>query len=316
MRFTPFTPFMSAFPAGASPTTRTRIGHRRGPASSPETHSKEDDKNSGSLGPDVPVRTWCTDVPTSTVFVEATCPSEAVMSDAVRQIIERRCPIALRASAARIFCSTPTIPWTGFRGATRRSKARTARDKPIFLSIGYSTCHWCHVMEHESFEDPTVAERAQSRFRVHQSRSRGAAGRRSRLHDVRPGDDRRRRLADERLADARSEAVFRRHVFSARRRGGARPGFVDVLTELARAWRDERDEGPALGRDDPRPAQGSDAAPIDAAPDRAPVAGPEAIEAGIAVVRPGVRPASRRLRRRAEVSAPVGADVPAPGAMR
>lgn len=31
-------------------------------------------------------------------------------------------------------------------------------DKPIFLSIGYSTCHWCHVMERESFEDEGVAE--------------------------------------------------------------------------------------------------------------------------------------------------------------
>jgi len=31
-------------------------------------------------------------------------------------------------------------------------------DKPIFLSIGYSTCHWCHVMEKESFEDPEVAQ--------------------------------------------------------------------------------------------------------------------------------------------------------------
>jgi uncharacterized protein YyaL (SSP411 family) len=31
-------------------------------------------------------------------------------------------------------------------------------DKPIFLSIGYSTCHWCHVMERESFEDADVAE--------------------------------------------------------------------------------------------------------------------------------------------------------------
>ncbi|HZZ78784.1 MAG TPA: DUF255 domain-containing protein, partial [Gemmataceae bacterium] len=29
-------------------------------------------------------------------------------------------------------------------------------DRPIFLSIGYSACHWCHVMEHESFEDPEV----------------------------------------------------------------------------------------------------------------------------------------------------------------
>ena len=31
-------------------------------------------------------------------------------------------------------------------------------NKPIFLSIGYSTCHWCHVMEHESFEDKKIAE--------------------------------------------------------------------------------------------------------------------------------------------------------------
>ncbi|MDP3543883.1 MAG: thioredoxin domain-containing protein [Elusimicrobiota bacterium] len=33
-----------------------------------------------------------------------------------------------------------------------------AEDKPILLSIGYSTCHWCHVMEHESFSVPAVAE--------------------------------------------------------------------------------------------------------------------------------------------------------------
>ncbi|MGE5414809.1 MAG: thioredoxin domain-containing protein, partial [Syntrophomonadaceae bacterium] len=32
-----------------------------------------------------------------------------------------------------------------------------AEEKPIFLSIGYSTCHWCHVMEHESFENPETA---------------------------------------------------------------------------------------------------------------------------------------------------------------
>jgi uncharacterized protein YyaL (SSP411 family) len=43
-------------------------------------------------------------------------------------------------------------PW----GDEAFAKAR-AEDKPIFLSIGYATCHWCHVMEHESFEDPEVA---------------------------------------------------------------------------------------------------------------------------------------------------------------
>src|SRR5947207_14289157 len=31
-------------------------------------------------------------------------------------------------------------------------------NKPIFLSIGYSTCHWCHVMERESFENDKIAE--------------------------------------------------------------------------------------------------------------------------------------------------------------
>ena len=31
-------------------------------------------------------------------------------------------------------------------------------DKPILLSIGYSACHWCHVMAHESFEDPDTAD--------------------------------------------------------------------------------------------------------------------------------------------------------------
>jgi uncharacterized protein YyaL (SSP411 family) len=43
-------------------------------------------------------------------------------------------------------------PW----GEEALAEAR-AQDKPIFLSIGYSACHWCHVMAHESFEDPETA---------------------------------------------------------------------------------------------------------------------------------------------------------------
>jgi len=43
-------------------------------------------------------------------------------------------------------------PW----GEAAFAQAR-AEQKPIFLSIGYSTCHWCHVMAHESFEDPATA---------------------------------------------------------------------------------------------------------------------------------------------------------------
>jgi uncharacterized protein YyaL (SSP411 family) len=44
------------------------------------------------------------------------------------------------------------FPW----GEEAFAKAR-AENKPIFLSVGYSTCHWCHVMEHESFENPEIA---------------------------------------------------------------------------------------------------------------------------------------------------------------
>src|SRR5471032_1449168 len=44
------------------------------------------------------------------------------------------------------------FPW----GDEAFAKARK-ENKPIFLSVGYSTCHWCHVMEHESFESAAIA---------------------------------------------------------------------------------------------------------------------------------------------------------------
>jgi len=51
------------------------------------------------------------------------------------------------------------LPW----GAAAFEKARR-EDKPIFLSIGYSTCHWCHVMERESFEDREIARMLNRHF--------------------------------------------------------------------------------------------------------------------------------------------------------
>ena len=44
------------------------------------------------------------------------------------------------------------FPW----GAEALARA-AAEDKPILLSIGYAACHWCHVMEHESFADEATA---------------------------------------------------------------------------------------------------------------------------------------------------------------
>jgi uncharacterized protein len=51
------------------------------------------------------------------------------------------------------------LPW----GNEAFEKARR-ENKPIFLSVGYSTCHWCHVMAHESFEDDATAEMMNREF--------------------------------------------------------------------------------------------------------------------------------------------------------
>lgn len=50
-------------------------------------------------------------------------------------------------------------PW----GPEALGRAR-AESKPVFLSVGYSACHWCHVMEHDSFENPQIAEFMNSNF--------------------------------------------------------------------------------------------------------------------------------------------------------
>jgi uncharacterized protein YyaL (SSP411 family) len=47
------------------------------------------------------------------------------------------------------------VDWIPWNDATL-AKAK-ADNKPLLISIGYSACHWCHVMEHESFEDSSVA---------------------------------------------------------------------------------------------------------------------------------------------------------------
>jgi uncharacterized protein len=54
------------------------------------------------------------------------------------------------------------VHWQAWNGATLA--AAKAADKPILLSIGYAACHWCHVMAHESFENPEIAARMNDLF--------------------------------------------------------------------------------------------------------------------------------------------------------
>ena len=78
-------------------------------------------------------------------------------------------------------------PW----GDEAFARAR-AEDKPVLVSIGYAACHWCHVMEHESFEDAAVADVMNARFVCIKVDREERPGRRRDLHGRRAGDDRAR----------------------------------------------------------------------------------------------------------------------------
>ncbi|MCA1559156.1 MAG: thioredoxin domain-containing protein [Acidobacteria bacterium] len=118
------------------------------------------------------------------------------------------------------------------------ARART-EDKPVFLSIGYSTCHWCHVMEHESFENDAIAQLLNRDF-------------------VSIKVDREERPDVDRVYMAFVQATtgaggwpmtvfltpelkpfFGGTYFPPSSKWG-RPGFTDLLAELARVWKEDR----------------------------------------------------------------------------
>lgn len=77
------------------------------------------------------------------------------MGEPANRLIKEKSPYLLQ----HAFNPVDWFPW----GEEAFAKAK-AEDKPIFLSIGYSTCHWCHVMAHESFESVTIAEQLNKWF--------------------------------------------------------------------------------------------------------------------------------------------------------
>ena len=72
--------------------------------------------------------------------------------------IERRAPNRLASEQSPYLLQHQWNPvdWHPW-GPEAFDKARR-EDKPVFLSIGYSSCHWCHVMVRESFESETIAK--------------------------------------------------------------------------------------------------------------------------------------------------------------
>jgi uncharacterized protein len=125
-------------------------------------------------------------------------------------------------------------PWG--QEALARAKAE---DKPIFLSVGYSTCYWCHVMERESFTDPDIAELVNERFvciKVDR--------------EERPEIDDLYMTATQILAGQGGwpNSVFLTPALAPFYAGTyfpptdrhGRPGFANVVVSLAEAWRERR----------------------------------------------------------------------------
>ena len=178
-------------------------------------------------------------------------------------------------------------------------------DKPILLSIGYSACHWCHVMERESFEDPETAALMNARF-VCIKLDR----------EERPDLDAIYMEACQAMTGAggwplnvfltpEQVPFYAGTYFPPESRMGM-PGWRAVLEAVADAWEQRRDEIRAGGaRIAERLSGGALLAaskePMDRALARRGRGGPSF----------PVRPRPRRLRRRAEVPAGLGARVPA-----
>ena len=128
--------------------------------------------------------------------------------------------------------------------------AAEAADKPILLSVGYAACHWCHVMAHESFENPEIAALMNEHF-VNIKVDR----------EERPDLDaiyqnalalagRAGRLAADDVPDAGRRAVLGRHLFPAR----AALGPAGLPAGAARRSRDAYRERPRQGREERRRA--------------------------------------------------------------
>src|SRR5216110_1413271 len=126
------------------------------------------------------------------------------------------------------------FPW----GDDAFRKAR-AEDRPIFLSIGYSTCHWCHVMAHESFESADVAAVLNEHF-VSIKVDR----------EERPDVDRVYMTFVQVTTQSGGwpmsvwltpdlKPFYGGTYFPPTSRWG-RPGFVDILHEITRVWHGER----------------------------------------------------------------------------
>jgi uncharacterized protein len=131
------------------------------------------------------------------------------------------------------------VEWHAWNDATLEQARK--QDKPILLSIGYSACHWCHVMEHESFENDAIAQLMNDNF-INIKVDR----------EERPDLDQVYMNAVQAMTGSggwpmtvfllpTGEPFYGGTYFPPEDRYG-RPGFPRVLLSVAKAYREKRDE--------------------------------------------------------------------------
>ncbi|MFZ5591914.1 MAG: thioredoxin domain-containing protein, partial [Bacillota bacterium] len=126
-------------------------------------------------------------------------------------------------------------PW----GEEAFARARQ-EDKPVFLSIGYSTCHWCHVMERESFEDQEVADILNRHYVVVKVD-----------REERPDIDHIYMQACQAMTGqggwpltvimTPDKKPFFAGTYFPKHSKYGRPGLIDLLQQIARLWREDRE---------------------------------------------------------------------------
>src|SRR5690606_14246571 len=120
------------------------------------------------------------------------------------------------------------------------AKAR-AEDKPVFVSIGYAACHWCHVMAHESFEDEATAALMNELYVSikidREERPDVDAVYMAAIHAAGEGGG----WPLSAFCDSSGRPFFLGTYFPPEERYG-RPSFKNVLTTMARVFREKRAE--------------------------------------------------------------------------
>lgn len=125
-------------------------------------------------------------------------------------------------------------PWSDAAFALAR-----AEDKPVFVSIGYATCHWCHVMEHESFENDAVAAYLNEHFVSVKVDREERPDVDAIYMDVCQAMTGHGGWPLTVLMDADQRPFFAGTYFPRESRGG-RLGLLDLLARLHDAWKNER----------------------------------------------------------------------------